>query len=297
MLQKIIAAIRNFLASLFGTENNAPTEPARPGIPDEFEGLDDDFISNNLPQDGADMDTSSYEVVQVEIDPSKIELPAPEPGAEQPTGPAPQPSSNEPHKARYLWCLDNGHGRLTAGKRSPKMANGQRFMEYEFNRDIVRRVSLQLDKLGAQYLNLVPEVEIDNFLAGRVERANKKASDLPKLYVSIHANAARAQSIDHWAVPGAKGIETWFKEGDAKSQRLATIFQKHLIAETGFKNRNIKGTKGLYVIVRTKMTAILTENGFYNDMEEALELTKDAVRQRIADAHIAAIMEVEKNGL
>ena len=45
------------------------------------------------------------------------------------------------------------------------------------------------------------------------------------------------------------------------------------------------------------MTAVLTENGFYNNKAQAAELVKDEVRQKIADAHIEAILEVERNGL
>ena len=47
----------------------------------------------------------------------------------------------------------------------------------------------------------------------------------------------------------------------------------------------------------TRMTAVLTENGFYNNKKEALNLMKEEVRQQIADAHVAAILEIEENGL
>ena len=36
--------------------------------------------------------------------------------------------------------IDNGHGRATAGKRSPVWPDGKQLFEYEFNRDIARRV-------------------------------------------------------------------------------------------------------------------------------------------------------------
>ena len=43
------------------------------------------------------------------------------------------------------------------------------------------------------------------------------------------------------------------------------------------------------------MPSILTENGFYNNKKQALDLMKDEVRQLIADAHVEAIMEIEEN--
>ncbi len=45
------------------------------------------------------------------------------------------------------------------------------------------------------------------------------------------------------------------------------------------------------------MPAILTENGFYNNKTEVLFLMSEEGRQKIADAHVAAILEIEQNGL
>lgn len=197
-----------------------------------------------------------------------------------------------------MWCLDNGHGKKTPGKRSPLFDDGvTRFFEYEFNRDIVKRMQVELDKIGVKYYITVPEVDIDDFLKGRVDRANNLKSDLPKIFVSVHANAAPAPTSESWAL--AQGIETWFFHGSLRSQKLAGVFQKHLIAKTGFRNRNIKSQPEgqFYVLRNTTMPAALTENGFYNNKEEAAALMKPEVRQKIADAHVAAILEIEKDGL
>lgn len=53
--------------------------------------------------------------------------------------------------------LDNGHGRETPGKRSPKFEDGTQFFEWEFNRDIVNRIAAQLKDLNIPYEILVPE--------------------------------------------------------------------------------------------------------------------------------------------
>jgi N-acetylmuramoyl-L-alanine amidase len=199
------------------------------------------------------------------------------------------------HKARYMWCLDNGHGKQTAGKRSPKFEDGKQFFEYEFNRDIVKRVSKQLDELGVKYFNVVPEVDIDNFLEGRVDRANNLKSNLPKIFLSIHSNAF---GNSDWEPPS--GIETWFYHNSRSGRALASVFQKHLVAKLGWVNRNLKsypGSKQFYVLRNTKMPAVLTENGFYTNKEECRLLLQDSTRQKIADAHVAAILEIEKNGI
>ncbi len=324
MLQKLIEFFQNLFGGTKNNPNPSPRPEPRPDPspippphiptpprpePEVVEINEDETIS-----DGADIMTTDpdsigtvvfpeeLEIVEVEevspititdeeltdipvvVDPSLIEEEIPEP--EKPV-----------HKKRYTWCLDNGHGRFTAGKRSPKFENGNRFFEYEFNRDIVKRIIKKLDEVGIDYFNVVPEVDTDNFLKGRVDRANAYQTDLPKLFVSIHSNAARSESSNHWANPGAKGMETWYYTGSTRGRKLASIFQKHMVKYTGMVNRGLKSTRKLYVIKNTSMSACLTENGFYNHKKEAIELMKDEVRQSIADAHIAAILEIEKNGL
>lgn len=210
------------------------------------------------------------------------------------------PEDENKHDQRFLWCLDNGHGKSTAGKRSPVFDDGKtQFFEYEFNRDIVKRIIEKLDLLGIAYFNVVPEVKIGNALEERVKRANAKQSDLTKIYVSIHSNAAPAPSSRSWASPNINGIETWHYHGSSKGQKVAAIFQKHLLAQTGWKNRHLKSrSKGqFYVLRKTRMTAVLTENGFYNNKKQAAQLMRNSVRQKIADAHVAAILEIEQKGI
>ncbi len=215
--------------------------------------------------------------------------------------PPDEPSAPAPHQPRYMWCLDNGHGKLTQGKRSPLFDDGHtRLYEYEFNRDVVRRIAARLHELGVQYYEVMPEVdEVGNALEERVRRANELQSDLPKIFVSVHCNAAPAPSPEDWCDPAISGIETWFYHTSTKGKKLAAIFQRHLVAATGWKNRHIKSqpTRQFYVLKKTTMPAILTENGFYNNKAQAVELMQDEVRQKIAEAHVQAILEVERQGL
>lgn len=201
---------------------------------------------------------------------------------------------------RFLWCLDNGHGKLQPGKRSPLFDDGKtRFLEYEFNRDVVVKIMKGLDKHGVKYFDVVPDFnDVGSFLQERVDRANKKKSDLTKIYVSVHSNAGPAAE-NEWVSDSIKGIETWYAQNSTRGKKLAAVFQKHLILKTGMKNRNLKSTAEtpLYVLEKTTMPAILTENGFYNNKLEVKELMKDSVRQKIADAHVDAILEIEKNGI
>ncbi len=303
MLDKIIAFFKN-LFSGFSKSKKKETSPKtvqdQPREKPIKTTAETPIPEPDLPTDASEIqpDTASTVIIISEKEPVILQ-PGDDPAAiEKEVEPTPQPEpepSTPKHKTRYLWCLDNGHGKLTAGKRSPKFDDGTRFFEYEFNRDIVKRIITQLEDLGVKYFNVVPEVETDNFLHGRVERANEKESDLPKIFLSIHANAFGNSG---WEVP--KGIETWHFHNSRTGQSLARVFQKHLISETGWSNRKLKsypGSRQFYVLRNTHMPAVLTENGFYTNREECALLTKDEIRQKIADAHVAAILEIEKNGI
>ena len=301
MLDKIIAFFKNLFSGFSKSEKNE-TPPKTVKDPPKEQAIkttvETPIPEPDLPTDASEIrpETASTIIIISEEEPVILQ-PGDDPAAiEKDEEPTPEPESTTPkHKARYLWCLDNGHGKLTAGKRSPKFEDGNQFFEYEFNRDIVKRIIVELDDLGVKYFNIVPEVETDNFLRGRVERANEKESDIPKIFLSIHANAFGRSG---WEVP--KGIETWHFHNSRTGQSLARVFQKHLIAETGWQNRKLKsypGSKQFYVLRNTHMAAVLTENGFYTNKEECALLRRDEIRQKIAGAHVAAILEIEKNGI
>ncbi|NRB51078.1 MAG: N-acetylmuramoyl-L-alanine amidase [Saprospiraceae bacterium] len=321
MFKKFLDAIGNLFKSLFGggTEPK-PTPKPKPTDP-----------NTEIPQDGSEITPDTIIIVADETenviikpDEKDIEfdddlgvdenIPATIPDDNQNTdsgsetdesttdeeGGSGGPVEGEVPQGRYLWCLDNGHGQYTKGKRSPVFDDGvTQFLEYEFNRDIVRRIMAQLDEHGISYYNVVPEVEVDDFLRERVDRANTKKSDLPKVFISVHSNAASARSSKHWAAASISGIETWYFHNSKKGRKVASIFQKHLIDQTGLKNRHLKSRpeSQFFVLRKTRMTAVLTENGFYNNKAEAAKLMTDEMRQKIADAHVVAILEIEKNGI
>lgn len=295
MLEKLINFISSFFELIFGNLRDlfSPKEKEVVLVEPDPEDLE--------PQDGADIpqdtvitvNTNLEEVVVITeeepVPPPEIPpvttpdpIPEPEPEPEKPTAPTP----------RYLWCLDNGHGKLTAGKRSPKLKDGERFYEYEFNRIIVKGIIKELKKHGVLYYNVVPEVNVDNFLKGRVLRANNVPSDIPKIFLSVHANAGPGT----WT--SAKGLETWYFHGSRTGRKLAAVFQQQLVNQLGWTNRGIKSqaTKQFYVLRRTNMPAVLTENGFYNNRKEVYQLLDKDIQQKIITAHVDAILYFEKHG-
>lgn len=189
--------------------------------------------------------------------------------------------------SKPLLLLDNGHGKETAGKRSPKWADGTQLFEYEFNRDIVRRI---IDLAAAKDWNIVkicPEIN-DLPLATRAQIAN---SSIPyyrpkkSLLISVHANAG-----------GGQGFEAYTTKGTTKSDRAATLIYEEMQKDfPDFKMRkdttdgDADKENDFYILRKTTMPAVLTENFFMDNERECHLLMNDDFRQAIAVAHFRAI--------
>lgn len=227
-------------------------------------------------------------------------------------------------KSKYVWAIDYGHGGMINdiyqtsvrnwkrsffknGKllnpkdynyNSNKMLNKSdfHFFEGEFNRDIAKRIFKLCDNHGIQYLDVVNS-EKDISLGQRVINANmfyKKNKNT--LFLSIHSNAFHKQSANGWSV--------YTSPGTTASDKIATIFFNQF--KTDFpdvymrkdtSDGDIDWENHFTVLTATKMPAILTENLFYTNYEEAKYLSSEEGRQKIAESHFKAMMTIEKNGI
>lgn len=313
-MKEFLQAITDIIAVFFGDAPERPRapRPLPPALPPAAPAPP--VADPNEPQDAGEVQASDDPViVSHEAEPPRdtngpefddAPLPPPEDNSGGPANPddAPRVPPVRPgpeYRARYMWCIDSGHGALTAGKRSPVLPDGRQLLEYEFNRDISRRIFDALDRLGVAYYNVVPEVQVGNFLLERVDRANRLSSALPKIFVSIHGNAGPAPTMQDFTDDSVRGIETWFYHGSTQGRNLAAAFHRQLIARTGFANRHLRSkvTGQFYVLRATRMPAVLTENGFYNNRFDLQAMLTDEFRQAVADAHVAAILEVDREGL
>lgn len=234
-----------------------------------------------------------------EIIPEENNQPVNEPVQEPVIG-----SSASYSDADFVILLDNGHAKSTAGKRSPLLDDGSRFYEWEFNRDVVKRIAKQLDKLGIKYHILVPEDDKDIALTTRANRANEYCKKYGKnkcLFISVHSNAFGDGK--KWEDPGRWSV--WTTVGVTKSDEYGKIFYKvaeEMLAPYGFGCRDGKvqgnGNAGpdyesnFTVIYKTWCPAILTENLFYTNKKECEWLMTDTGRQVIADIHVEGIKRV-----
>lgn len=191
----------------------------------------------------------------------------------------------------YIVILDNGHGIDTPGKRSPMWPDGSQLFEYEFNRDIVRRISDKLNKESISHYILVPET-IDISLSERIKRANAitKEYEGQSFLISIHANAG-----------GGTGWEVYTSPGRTSSDTIATTFFKEFeqeFAPEGWRMRSDYSDgdpdkeDNFAILTRTTCPAILTENFFMDTEEDCRMLMSEEGRERIANAHVNAIKRV-----
>lgn len=182
----------------------------------------------------------------------------------------------------YLIALDDGHGMETAGKRTPEIPglSGRVIHENEFNRAAVGFLDEALRRCGFETVLVAPGDE-DIPLADRVATANNNGADA---YVSIHYNAY--DSSFEGANP--EGLEIFHYPGSEEGQRLAECIHAHLIGGTAQVDRGVKAAD-FYVLRKTGMVAVLSENGFMDNEREALLMIDEAFQREVAEEHARGI--------
>lgn len=189
--------------------------------------------------------------------------------------------------------LDNGHGALingeyqTSGKRKDWGDDGFIY-EGEFNRAIVNGIIEELTYYKIPYVNIAPEYW-DVRLETRVKRANKYPAS-QCFYLSVHSNAG-----------GGYGSEFFTSPGNTKSDRIATLFgeaYKETFPDrklrTDFSDGDLDKERRFYVLTKTKMPAVLTENFFMDNLDEFKNIlnTREG-RRKIIDFHVKAIIRAK----
>jgi len=189
-----------------------------------------------------------------------------------------------------LVILDNGHGKETMGKASPLWSDGTQLLEYEFNRDVVKRIVKGLTTLDIKCVVLVPEA-IDIYLRVRCDRANAIFKNNPSAFlISVHGNAG-----------GGKGWEVFTSPGQTKSDKIASILfdaakneLKEFRMRSDYCDEDPDKESEFTILVKTDCPAVLTENLFYDNEVECKFMMSDEGRDRIAKLHIMGIQNYIK---
>lgn len=194
--------------------------------------------------------------------------------------------------------IDNGHGINTAGKRSPYSSHNTLpdipFFEYEWNREIACRIVHGLKDLGYDAELLVPEIE-DIPLPQRCIRVNEWCNRIGTnnvILVSIHSNAGG--NGKEWYK--ANGWSAYTTKGNTKSDDLAECLYD--AAEEVFKGRKIRKDmqdgdrdweQNFYILKHTLCPAVLTENFFYDNVDDVQYILSDEGKDAVVKCHILGI--------
>lgn len=197
----------------------------------------------------------------------------------------------------YVAFLCDGHGMGTPGKETPHISSlGRKIKENEFNRAVVKQLKVLLERHGISCYEVAP-TDVDTPLKARTDYANNTLATLQKkhgknnvnaIYVSVHYDAfdGKFNSYD------PEGITVFVYPGNLKmnSGKLAHAVLKFLVQGTPQKSRGVKESN-LHVLRETNMPAILTENGFMDNMREALLMINPDFQREVAVEHAKGICE------
>ena len=196
--------------------------------------------------------------------------------------------------SQQIVIMDYGHSKVDPinGKCSPDKS----FHEWEFNRNLGRKIANRLHGMGITVFEVVSEKEdsIKVTPSQRAARANEicaKYGAANCLYVSIHANAAGGggwMNARGWSVFVSKNCSTASKE-------LANCIFDAVKAE-GFKMRQPSPAQKYWqenftVIYKTKCKAVLTESLFYDNKEDLALLKDPETTQKLLNAHVNGILK------
>lgn len=192
----------------------------------------------------------------------------------------------------YFPIIDEGHGGMKDGvytSGSKKMFrfvddNGnEQFTIYEgvVNRAIGAKLRQLLDDVGLTYVKQYHLDHRDVALSERVKLINEiYMNNRNAFLLSIHSNAA-SNSLEGKG-HSARGNEIWTSVGETNSDVIADTFAieyKRFFSKMRFRQDMSDGDldkeAAFYILRKTYCPAVLVENGFYDNIEDARFLLSD----------------------
>ena len=170
--------------------------------------------------------------------------------------------------------LDPGHGGTDSG------AVGNGLKEKELTLDLAKRTKKYIeDNYSGVNVHMTRTTDKTLSLKERTDFANNKKADLT---VSIHINAGGGTGYEDFIYNGGVGAST------KKAQDLIHAAVMKEIKDYKVKDRGQK-TANFHMVREPKGPAILTENLFIDDKDDAALLKKSAFKDDIATGHGKAI--------
>jgi N-acetylmuramoyl-L-alanine amidase len=172
------------------------------------------------------------------------------------------------------------------------------------NRLIANKFCELLGKAGYSYTKIYHEY-LDTHLELLSSAANKIAAEQNKLgnkaiLLSFHSNASGNSFQGQGAL--ARGVSFWTTKGKTKSDQIADIwFEEHKKVCGNLITHREERSDGdhdyeeeFWIIKQTIMPAVLIENLFFDNREDAKILLSESYQDMAAKAALAMVQRVEK---
>lgn len=185
--------------------------------------------------------------------------------------------------------LDAGHGIPDEGAES---SNGT--TEAEINLKIALKVQNLLEQSGATVIltrsdeNAIYDLNSKTLkqkkisdIHNRVKIGNESSADI---FVSIHLNKIPQQQYYGW--------QTFFREGDEKSIKLAQVLQQNLNDCMQKENKRVAlKIDNIYIMKNVEIPISIVECGFLSNPEEEQQLLTDEYQDKLAWGIYTGIMD------
>lgn len=167
--------------------------------------------------------------------------------------------------------LDPGHGGTDSG------ATGNGLLEKNINLDIALRIRtlLQNNYEGVQ-VRMSRSTDATKSLQQRTNEANAWGADY---FLSIHCNAFNGQ---------ARGYEDYIHNSlsdSSQTARYRNTIHAEITKLNQLRNRG-KKKANFHVLRESRMSAMLTENGFIDNSQDAQLMRTASWRQTVAQGHV-----------
>ena len=189
--------------------------------------------------------------------------------------------------------LDAGHGTPDEGAES---ASGT--LEAPLNLKITLKIQKLLESSGATVIltrsddNSIYEIDAKTIsqkkvsdIKNRVKIGNSSSADV---FVSIHLNKISDSSYSGW--------QTFYKNGNEDSKKLATSIQLSLNSSISDNNKRTPHTLNtVYIMKNVEIPITIVECGFLSNPEEEKKLQTDEYQEKLAWGIYNGIMDYFEN--
>ncbi|MFS0673552.1 N-acetylmuramoyl-L-alanine amidase family protein [Ornithinibacillus sp. 179-J 7C1 HS] len=174
----------------------------------------------------------------------------------------------------YKVVIDAGHG-----GEDPGAIGASGSYEKDFTLQLAKKVQALLEQESELEVYMTRKEDV--FLSAETrERPNFANSKQADLFVSIHGNT--------FEDPAVTGTETFYYHKNSK--KLANTLHKHVVRETGFRDRGVK-RENYFVLKDTTMPAVLLEVGYITNPHDEERMLSEDFQQSVAEAIRDGILE------